>query len=79
MPCADEVDINSAVVRVEAIFKIYVSFLSFLLYFFLPRCNLPEVIKMFNCHSLRFDRDRSIKGQFVCLYPLFESDYHSST
>lgn len=67
MPCTDEVDINSAVVRVEAIFKIYV----FFSLFFLPRCNLPEVIKMFYCHSLRSDRDCSIKGQFVCLFSVF--------
>ena len=71
MPCTDEVDINSAVVRVEAIFKIYVFFSFFLSFFFLPRCNLPEVIKVFYCHSLRSDRDCSIKGQFVCLFSVF--------
>lgn len=65
MPCTDEVDINSAVVRVEAYLRYMFSFLSS---FFLPRCNLPEVIKMFYCHSLRSDRDCSIKGQFVCSF-----------
>ena len=80
MPCTDEVDINSAVVRVEAYLRYMFSFLSS---FFLPRCNLPEVIKMFYCHSLRFDRDCSDKRP-ICLF-VFSircfrvSDYHSST
>ena len=68
MPCTDEVDINSAVARVEVYLRCMFSFLSS---FFLPRCNLPEVIKMFYCHSLRSDRDCSIKGQFVCLFSVF--------
>lgn len=68
MPCTDEVDINSPVVRVEAYLRYMFSFLSS---FILPRCNLPEVIKMFYCHSLRSDRDCSIKGQFVCLFSVF--------
>lgn len=69
MPCTDEMDINSAVVRVEAYLRYMFSFLSS--FFFLPRCNLPEVIKMFYCHSLRSDRDCSIKGQLVCLFSVF--------
>lgn len=68
MPCTDEVDINSAAVTVEAYLRYMFSFLSS---FILPRCNLPEVIKMFYCHSLRSDRDCSIKGQFVCLFSVF--------